>query len=51
MPELEIGLADRGELTFNQSFLQFNVKKKTQAKSSSGFDFKMLNTSTASLSS
>ena len=28
MFELEIGLADRGELNFNQSFLKFNVKKK-----------------------
>ena len=28
MPELGIGLADGGELNFNQSFLNFNVKKK-----------------------
>ena len=29
MPELNIGLVDGGELNFDQSFLQFNVKKKT----------------------
>ena len=34
MPELVIGLADGCELKFNQSFLQFNVKKKIQAKNS-----------------
>ena len=28
MPELEIGLLDGGELNFDQSFMQFNVKKK-----------------------
>ena len=28
MPELDIGLADGGELNFNQSFLQFNQRKK-----------------------
>ena len=28
MPELGIGLVDGGELNFNQSFLNFNVKKK-----------------------
>ena len=28
MPELEIGLVNGDELNFNQSFLQFNVKKK-----------------------
>ena len=28
MPELEIGLADGGDLNFDKSFLQFNVKKK-----------------------
>ena len=27
MPELEIGLFEGGELNFDQSFLQFNVKK------------------------
>ena len=41
MPELEIGIVnDGGELNFNQSFLKFNIKKKTQAKSYSQFDFK-----------
>ena len=40
MPKLEIGLADGGELNFDQSLLQFNVKKKIYAKSSSRFDFK-----------
>ena len=40
MPELEIGLTDRGELNFNQSFLQFNGKEKVQAKSSFQFDFR-----------
>ena len=33
MPELAKGLNDGGELNFNQSFLQFNVKEKIQAKS------------------
>ena len=28
MPELKIGLADGGELSFKQSSLQFYVKKK-----------------------
>ena len=37
MLELELGLVDGGELNFDQSFLQFNVKKKIYAKSS--FDF------------
>ena len=51
MPELEIGLVnDGGELNFNQSFLKFNVKKKTQAKSYSRFDFKSWILDTASLS-
>ena len=40
MPELNIGLVDGGELNFDQSFLQFNVKKKIYTKSSSRFDFK-----------
>ena len=35
MPELEVGLVHGGELDFDQSFLQFNVKKKIQVKSSS----------------
>ena len=33
MPEPEIGLADGGELNFDQSFQQFNLKKKIYAKS------------------
>ena len=37
---LDIGLVDGGELNFDQSFLQFDVKKKLYAKSSSRFDFK-----------
>ena len=40
MPELEIGLVDRGGLKFDQSFLQLNGKKKIRAKCSSQFDFK-----------
>ena len=28
MPELDIGVVDGGEWNFDQSFLQFNVKKK-----------------------
>ena len=40
MPELGIGLVDGGELDFNQSFLQFIVKKKIKTKCSSQFDFK-----------
>ena len=28
MPQLEIGLVDDRELNFDQSFLQFNAKKK-----------------------
>ena len=32
MPELEIGLVDGGESNFNQSFLQFNIKKNTGEK-------------------
>ena len=28
MPELDIGLVDRGKLNFDQSFLQFNVKER-----------------------
>ena len=51
MPELGIGLVDRGELNFNQSFLQFNVNKKIQANSSFQFDFKCRIVDTASLSS
>ena len=37
MPELQIGLADEGELSFDQSFLKFNVNKKLYARSSSRF--------------
>ena len=40
MPVLGIGLVDGAELKFDQSFLQFNVKKKIFAKSSSRLDFK-----------
>ena len=39
MPKLEIGLAGVGKLNFDQSFLQFNAKKKIKAKSSSQFEF------------
>ena len=39
MPELKIGLADVRALNFDQSFLQFNAKKKINAKSSSRFEF------------
>ena len=28
MSELEIGLVDEGEISFDQSFLPFNAKKK-----------------------
>ena len=31
MPELQRGLADDGELNFNQSFLKCDVNKKIQA--------------------
>ena len=34
MLELDIGLIDGVKLNFDQSFLQFNVKKKLYAKSS-----------------
>ena len=30
MPELDIGIVHRGELNFDQSFLQFNVKRNMQ---------------------
>ena len=39
MPEFEIGF-DVNDLNFDQSFLQFNVKKKINAKKSSRFEFK-----------
>ena len=32
MPELEMGLVNGSELNCNQYFLQFNVKKKMQAR-------------------
>ena len=40
MPELDIGHADEDKLNFDQYSLQFDVKKKTYAKSSSRFDCK-----------
>ena len=51
MPELEIGLVNRDELNFNQSFLEFIVNKNIQAKSYSRFDFKYWILDAASLSS
>ena len=38
--EYEIGLADVSVLNFDQSFLQFNAKKKINAKKYSRFEFK-----------
>ena len=35
MPELDVRLVAGGEFNFDQPFLQFNVKKKINAKSSS----------------
>ena len=49
MPELEIGLADGGQLSFDKSFLQFNSWKKIYVKSSSRFEFKCWILDTASL--
>ena len=40
MLELEIGLADVSELNVDQSFLQFNAKKKVNTQASSRFEFK-----------
>ena len=40
MSEPEIGLADGNELNFDQSFQQFNWKKKIYAKCSAQFKFK-----------
>ena len=40
MTELEIVLADVNELNCDQSFLQFNAKKKINGKNSSQFEFK-----------
>ena len=37
MPELEIGLVDGGELNFDQSLLQFNVKKKSYCYNNANF--------------
>ena len=49
MPELKIGLADVSALNFDQSFLQFNAKKKINAKKSSWFEFKCWKLKAASL--
>ena len=53
MPDLKIGLADMSALNFDQPFVQFNAKKKINAKKSSRFEFKWfdinLNLKTASL--
>ena len=46
--ELKIGLADVSALNFDQSFLQFNPKKKINAKKSR-FEFKCWILKTASL--
>ena len=35
IPQLEIGLADVSKLNFDQFFMQFNAKKKINAKRSS----------------
>ena len=40
MAELKVGLADVSTLNFDQSFLQFNAKKKISAKETSQFEFK-----------
>ena len=40
MPELEVGLGDVSMLNFDQYFLQFNVKKKINAKKSFQLEFK-----------
>ena len=50
IPELKIGLADVSALNFDQSFLQYNAKKKKNAKKSSRFEFKCLILKTAGLS-
>ena len=50
MPELDIRLDDRGELSFDQSFRQVNVKKRIYSMSSSQFDFKCWILDTASVS-
>ena len=52
MPEFDIGLADGGELNFDKSFLQFNLKKKYMGKvilpKLSKFDWKCCIRDTAS---
>ena len=40
MPELKIGLADVSAFIFDQSFLQFNAKKKVNAKKCCRYEFK-----------
>ena len=40
MPDFDKGFVDGAELNFDPSFLQFNIKKKLYANSSSRFDFK-----------
>ena len=47
--ELKIGLAYVSALNFDQSFLQFNAKKKINAKKSSRFEFKCWILKTGSL--
>ena len=39
MHGLEVGLADASQLNFDQSFLQFNAKKKKYGEFSSQFEF------------
>ena len=40
MPELQIGHVDASMFNFDETFLQFNVKKQIYKKSYSRFDFK-----------
>ena len=49
MPELKIGLTDVSALNFDQYFLQFNAKKRINAKKSSRFEFNAKILKTASL--
>ena len=49
MPELKIGLADVSAFNFDQSFLQFNAKKKINAKKCCRFEFKCEILKTASI--
>ena len=44
MPELEIELADVSELNFDQSFQQFNAKKKNKCEEFFSIWILMLNT-------